>query len=145
MSDSLSQKHVNTVIGKQIHKQENSPPPPSSSPLLLLPSTPLGKDVVMKLPSNEKAEPPKQSKYARYALDMESLKDASHSLPYVYKFFWMIYRLSPVRTMIIISVFIIQGLLPALRLRTGGDFIQQAQKIIGFADYSCKREYSQGR
>lgn len=120
MSDSLSQKHVNALIAQQIFKQENPPPPP----LLVPPSTSSGKEV-MKLPSKEKADPPKPSKYARYALDKESLRDASHSLPYVLKFFLMIYRLSPVRTVVIVSVFIIQGLLPALRLRTGGDFIRQ--------------------
>jgi hypothetical protein len=69
----------------------------------------------------------KPSKYARYGADMESFRDASQALPYVYKFFWMIYRLSPVRTIIIIAVFLIQGFLPALRLRTGGDFIRQVR------------------
>jgi len=67
----------------------------------------------------------KTSKYARFGTDLESFRDASQALPYVYKFFWMIYRLSPVRTIIIIAVFLIQGILPALRLRTGGDFIRQ--------------------
>lgn len=67
----------------------------------------------------------KPSKYARFGTDLESFQDAAQALPYVYKFFWMIYRLSPVRTIIIIAVFLIQGILPALRLRTGGDFIRQ--------------------
>lgn len=129
MSDSLSQKHVNIMIAQQIFKQENPPPLPLLVPLLTSP----GKEV-MKLPSKEKAEPPKPSKYARYAVDKESLRDASHSLPYVLKFFWMIYRLSPVRTVIIISVFIIQGLLPALRLRTGGDFIRQVHISLDCTD-----------
>ena len=71
------------------------------------------------------------SKYARYTTDMESLKDAYHAMPSVYKFFLMIYRLSPMRTLIIIAVFMIQGLLPALRLRTGGDFIKQVQEFQG--------------
>jgi len=87
----------------------------------------------------------KPSKYARYGTDLESLRNASQALPYVYKFFWMIYRLSPVRTIIIIAVFLIQGFLPALRLRTGGDFIRQVCRgewslLIG----SCKKEYSRG-
>ena len=82
----------------------------------------------MKLPSKTtEAKSKPQSKYTRYAVDREILRDASHALPYVYKFFWMIYRLSPVRTVIIISIFVIQGMLPALRLRTGGDFIRQVQ------------------
>lgn len=80
----------------------------------------------MRLPSKTTdAKPNQQSKYTRYSVDRESLRNASHALPYVYKLFWMIYRLSPVRTVIIISVFVIQGLLPALRLRAGGDFIRQ--------------------
>lgn len=53
------------------------------------------------------------------------MRDAYNALPSVYKFFWMIYRLSPMRTVVIIAVFMVQGLLPALRLRTGGDFIRQ--------------------
>jgi len=87
----------------------------------------------------------KQSKYARYGTDMESFRDASQALPYVYKFFWMIYRLSPVRTMIIISVFLIQGFLPALRLRTGGDFIRQVRHVqLSLLTGSYKKEYSRG-
>jgi hypothetical protein len=77
--------------------------------------------------SDDKSKP---SKYARYGTDMESFRDASQALPYVYKFFWMIYRLSPVRTIIIIAVFLIQGFLPALRLRTGGDFIRQVRVMF---------------
>ena|ERR1700738_3805968 len=69
------------------------------------------------------------SKYTRYSTDWDALQDASHALPAVYKFFLMIYRLSPVRTGIIIAVFMIQGLLPALRLRTGGDFIRQVSPL----------------
>jgi hypothetical protein len=64
-------------------------------------------------------------RYPQYRTDLESLSGAYHAIPYVSKFFWMIYRLSPVRTTIIIAVTLLQGLLPALRLRTGGDFIHQ--------------------
>ena len=78
----------------------------------------------------KQAEKSRSSKYTRYTMDKESLKDASHALPSVYKFFLMIYRLSPVRTVIIIAVFLIQGLLPALRLRTGGDFIRQVIRFL---------------
>lgn len=83
-------------------------------------SNPLIKQAVKQL----KEEKPRQSKYPRIATDMQSLRNASQALPSVYKFFGMIYRLSPFRTMIIVGVFIIQGLLPSLRLRTGGDFIR---------------------
>jgi hypothetical protein len=100
--------------------------------------------IMQSMQSDDKSKP---SKYARYGTDMESFRDASQALPYVYKFFWMIYRLSPVRTIIIIAVFLIQGFLPALRLRTGGDFIRQVAchvyQIV--LTVSCKREYSQGR
>jgi hypothetical protein len=71
---------------------------------------------------------PSASKYDRYSMDWETLHEARNALPSVYKFFLMIYRLSPVRTGIIIAVFLIQGLLPALRLRTGGDFIRQVSR-----------------
>lgn len=77
--------------------------------------------------------PPKKDKasmYTRYSVDKETLHNAWHALPSVYKFFLMIYRLSPVRTSIIIAVFIVQGLLPALRLRTGGDFIRQVIPFV---------------
>jgi len=92
--------------------------------------------------SDDKSKP---SKYARYGTDMESFRDASQALPYVYKFFWMIYRLSPVRTIIIIAVFLIQGFLPALRLRTGGDFIRQVRHVqLSLLTGSYKKEYSRG-
>ena len=101
--------------------------------------------LMVKPPKNEsagkKGDKEKASKYARYATDLESVRDAYLALPYVYKFFWMIYRLSPVRTVIIIAVFLIQGFLPALRLRTGGDFIRQAHNQTGVYLYvSCKKE-----
>ena len=104
-----------------------------------------GKEVMKLVPKPKPADKSKQSKYTRYSLDMENIRNASHALPYVYKFFWMIYRLSPVRTVIIISVFIIQGLLPALKLRTGGDFIRQVHLLKGASlIYSYKMEYSPG-
>jgi hypothetical protein len=86
--------------------------------------TPLLNQLVKAAPKKEAKKPP-ISKYARFATDMESLRDAMGALPAVYKFFWMIYRLSPVRTLIIMAVYIITGLTPALRLRTGGNFIKQ--------------------
>lgn len=88
--------------------------------------------------------PPKKDKasmYTRYSVDKETLHNAWHALPSVYKFFLMIYRLSPVRTGIIIAVFIVQGLLPALRLRTGGDFIRQVTPLV-CAYNSCKKEFN---
>jgi hypothetical protein len=87
----------------------------------------------------------KLSKYDRYSMDWETLHEARNALPSVYKFFLMIYRLSPVRTGIIIAVFLIQGLLPALRLRTGGDFIRQVSRENSFAYFSFKRGCSLGR
>jgi hypothetical protein len=63
----------------------------------------------------------------QYSVDMESFNNAYAALPYAGKFFSMIYRLNPVRTILIISVYMLQGLLPALRLRTGGDFINQVR------------------
>ena len=113
MSDNVSPTKVAKKISKQIAKLDRA-------------STPLLNKLVN--PNKEKS-----SKYSRYATDMESVMDAYNALPSVYKFFWMIYRLSPVRTIVIIAVFMVQGLLPALRLRTGGDFIKQVPTIPRFA------------
>lgn len=111
MSDNVSPTKAAKKISKQIAKLERA-----STPLL---------NKLAKSPQKQSKDKP--SKYSRYTTDMESLMDAYSALPSVYKFFWMIYRLSPVRTIVIIAVFMVQGLLPALRLRTGGDFIKQVQ------------------
>ena len=82
----------------------------------------------------------------QYSVDMNSFRNAYAALPSAGKFFSMIYRLNPVRTVLIISVYMLQGLLPALRLRTGGDFINQVcprsplRRCIDFG--SCKRGFS---
>src|SRR5436305_4966539 len=115
MSDNVSPTKAAKKISKQIAKLER-------------PSTPLLNKLVK---SPQKQSKGKSSKYSRYTTDMESVMDAYGALPSVYKFFWMIYRLSPLRTIVIIAVFIVQGLLPALRLRTGGDFIMQVQGLQG--------------
>jgi hypothetical protein len=120
MSDNVSPAGVKTKIATEIAKVDN-PVTGNDEPVET-------KSLLKQLMKSVKEDDiPRSSKYTRYSTDMESIKDAYHALPYVYKFFWMIYRLSPVRTIIIIAVFILQGLLPALRLRTGGDFIRQVQ------------------
>jgi hypothetical protein len=113
MSDNVSPTKAAKKISKQIAKLERAP-------------TPLLNKLVKSPQKQSKGKP---SKYSRYTTDMESLKDAYGALPSVYKFFWMIYRLSPLRTIVIIAIFMVQGLLPALRLRTGGDFIKQVQAL----------------
>jgi hypothetical protein len=136
MSDNVSPAKAQKKISKQIAKLDRA-------------STPLLNRLVSKTKD-------KQSKYSRYSTDMESVVDAYHALPSVYKFFWMIYRLSPVRTIVIIAVFMVQGLLPALRLRTGGDFIIQVPLLsmhrytpvmdrVGGLTFSCKMGYRVGR
>jgi hypothetical protein len=66
-----------------------------------------------------------QSKYTRYTVDKETFTNAVHAVPSVYKFFLLVFRLSPLRTLVILAVFMVQGFLPAVRLRTGGDFIRE--------------------
>jgi hypothetical protein len=136
MSDNVSPAKAAKKISKEIAKLDRT-------------STPLLNKLVTANPKQSKGKP---SKYSRYTTDMDSLRDAYGALPSVYKFFWMIYRLSPLRTMVIIAVFMVQGLLPALRLRTGGDFIRQVRDpgCSGFVerwlgtDGSCKRAYRAG-
>lgn len=115
MSENISPAEVTTKITKAIVKAEN--PPIKEGGQTLLPN-PLSAAKV-------EDEKPKLSKYTRYTTDMDTLRDASHALPSVYKFFSMIYRLNPVRTIVITAVFLLEGFLPALRLRTGADFIRQ--------------------
>ena len=115
MSENVSPAEVRTKITKEIVKAENPPIKEGGT-------APLPNRLIAAKVEDEK---PKLSKYTRYNTDMESLRDASHALPSVYKFFSMIYRLNPVRTIVITAVFLLEGFLPALRLRTGADFIRQ--------------------
>lgn len=118
MSDNVSAEEAKPKIAVQITKNsKDSRDVPGSQ---------------VKPPVKKSDEIGQMLKYTRYATDLESLKSAYHAAPYVSKFFWMIYRLSPIRTSIITAVFILQGLLPALRLRTGGDFIQQVAAKLDF-------------
>jgi hypothetical protein len=114
MSENSSQAQVKAKIAQEIAEALVKPKSGRQQP------NPLTTQLVKQL----KEDKPKQSKFGRISTDMQSLRDASQALPSVYKFFGMIYRLSPFRTVVIMAVFIIQGLLPALRLRTGGDFIR---------------------
>ena len=132
MSDNVSPAKAQKKISKQIAKLDRA-------------STPLLNKLVGSSGSSNKS-----SKYSRYSTDMESVMDAYGALPSVSKFFWMIYRISPVRTIVIIAVFMVQGLLPALRLRTGGDFIMQVLPLslicshfdsVGGLTFSCKTGY----
>jgi hypothetical protein len=118
MSENTSQTQVTAKIANEIAK--TNPVQAENGAVGKLQSNPSTTQLVKQL----KEDKPKQSKYQRISTDMQSLRDASQALPSVYKLFLMIYRLSPFRTLIIIAVFVIQGLLPALRLRTGGDFIR---------------------
>ena len=110
----MSQRGISMVVRQQIGRAD-----PSSQVLVIKPPKVPGKGFKVKFRTVEQ-------QLAR-KVDMDSVRAAHHALPYACKFFWMIYRLSPVRTIIIISVYILQGLLPALRLRTGGDFIRQVR------------------
>lgn len=70
---------------------------------------------------------PRRTTYRKMGptMDKETITNAIDAFPYVYKFIFMVYQFSPFRTVVIVSVFLVQSLLPALRLRTGGDFIRQ--------------------
>ena len=121
MSENIPPLQVKTTIAGITTPVEKAKPE-NATPLV-------GQIIKNSLKLDDKA---RSSKFTRYSMDPESLKDAYYASPYVWKFFLMIYRLSPTRTIIIIAVFIIQGLLPALRLRTGADFIHHVESIRGF-------------
>jgi len=109
---SMSQSRISMIVQQQIGRAD-----PSSQVLVVKPPKAPGKGFKVRTIENR----------FRNRVDMESVRAAYRALPYAYKFFWMIYCLSPVRTIVIISVYILQGLLPALRLRTGGDFVKQVR------------------
>ena len=131
MSDNVAPEESREEITDAIAKTENPPTekedPEKATPLL------------NQLLSSANVDQSRTEKYTRYYTDMEGLKDASHALPSVYKFFLKIYRVSPIRTAIIIAVYLLQGFLPALKLRTGGDFIRQANKCEIFCLRSVAR------
>jgi len=110
----MSQSGINMIVRQQMGRAD-----PSSQALVVKPPKAPGKGFKVKFRTLEQQ--------LANRVNMEGVRAAHHALPYAYKFFWMIYHLSPVRTIIIISVYIVQGLLPALRLRTGGDFIRQVR------------------
>jgi hypothetical protein len=51
------------------------------------------------------------------------LKEIRNCLPFVRKLFFLIYRISPWRAVVFLAMNVIKGLLPAITLRTRGDFI----------------------
>src|SRR5271154_2799077 len=133
MSDNVSPNHahapINVKIAQEVHNvvataitRNSSSSEPSSSFLLI-------RRFFMKRTDNPasaaSAASSSTSKYTRYSIDSETFKDALHAVPAVYKFFLMVFRLNPLRTLVILAVFMVQGFVPALRLRTGSDFIRQ--------------------
>src|SRR5947207_6898803 len=61
--------------------------------------------------SSSSSSSSRNSRYTRYSIDKETFKDAIHAVPSVYKFFLMVFRLSPLRTVIMLVVFMVQGFL----------------------------------
>lgn len=59
----------------------------------------------------------------RRAFVGEYLKETKRCLPHIRKLFWMIFRISPWRAIVVFAINIVSGLLPALTLQTRGNFI----------------------
>ena len=125
MSENVSPAQVKDKITKAVQNGESP-----STTIAKSSSTPLLNQLMKPAPKKKEGKKPEVSKYTRFATDMESFRDAIGALPSVYKFFWTIYRLNPLRTIIIMAVYITTGLTPALRLRTGGNFIKQVVLVF---------------
>jgi hypothetical protein len=72
-------------------------------------------------------------------------RQGREALPHVYKFFRMIYALSPIQTTIIVVIFLLQSLIPALRLRTESSFIQVVLAITRPRSFTASRGGPIGR
>lgn len=59
----------------------------------------------------------------------EYLSETKKCFPYVRKLFMMIYRISPWRAAVILTLNVINGLIPALTLQTRGSFILMVHKL----------------
>jgi hypothetical protein len=59
----------------------------------------------------------------------EYIREVKKCLPYVWRLFLMIYRISTWRTLMIFPISIIKGLLPAVNLETRRDFIILVENI----------------
>ena len=59
----------------------------------------------------------------RKAFLREYLAESRKTLPYIKKFFLMIYRISPWRAILLFAMNVVKGLLPAVILQTRGNFI----------------------
>jgi|SRR5277367_6250396 hypothetical protein len=68
----------------------------------------------------------KQKNAWRKAFLTEYLSETKKCLPFVWKLYAIIYRLSPWRALVLLGVSIFRGFLPALTLQTRGKFIMMA-------------------
>ena len=55
------------------------------------------------------------------------LTETKQCIPYVRKFFMMIYRISPWRVVMLLALNIVSGLLPALTLQARGNFMSMVE------------------
>jgi hypothetical protein len=70
-----------------------------------------------------------------------SWQETRQTVPHVVKFFRMVYALSPVQTTVIIFLFVLQSLIPAMRLKTESNFIQLVRCIDMKLIVASRRDY----
>lgn len=83
--------------------------------------------------------PWKQKMAWRKAFLGEYLAETKKCLPFVWKLYVIIYRLSPWRAIVLFVVSIFRGFLPALTLQTRGNFIMMVTNFNDVTNSSCKK------
>ena len=81
----------------------------------------------------------KQKMAWRKAFLGEYLAETKKCLPFVWKLYVTIYRLSPWRAIVLFVVSIFRGFLPALTLQTRGNFIMMVNNFNDVTNSSCKK------
>ena len=81
----------------------------------------------------------KQKMAWRKAFLSEYLAETKKCLPFVWKLYVIIYRLSPWRAIVLFVVSIFRGFLPALTLQTRGNFIMLVNNFNDVTNGSCKK------
>jgi hypothetical protein len=72
------------------------------------------------------------------------LSETKKCIPYVRKLFIMIYRISPWRTVMILILNIVNGLLPAVTLQTRGSFMMMVSAFWEYLNASYKKDSKKG-
>jgi len=81
----------------------------------------------------------KQKMAWRKAFLSEYLSETKMCLPFVWKLYVLIYRLSPWKAVVLLVVSIFRGFLPALTLQTRGHFIMMVNQFTALTNCSCKK------